>query len=168
MVSLAATRLLGHPLDTPLTASFQTQILSGASQVELAAKIWSLPEHLGRRVETLYLSILHRNADRAERERLIDVLLQGGSENQIATELLLSNEYQVANAGNGAFVAGLYRDLLGRVADPQGRQGWLTALANGRSRAEVVASFLTSAERQGRSRRSTGATDSGKRHRPSV
>lgn len=150
VVALGATRLLGHPLDSALTTSFQAQILAGATQVELAANLWALPENLGRRVDALYVAILHRGPSQADRQRQIDVLALGGSENQIATELLLSNEYQATNAANATFVDALYRDLLGRAADAPGRQGWLTALNGGRSRAEVIDAFLRSAERQGR------------------
>jgi hypothetical protein len=50
---------------------------------------------------------------------------------------------------NGQFVNGLYHDILGRMADQAGLNGWVTALESGISRSAVAAGFWESAEHRG-------------------
>lgn len=47
---------------------------------------------------------------------------------------------------NVQFVELLYQNVLGRASDPGGLQGWLTALATGSTRADVVVGFSDSTE----------------------
>ena len=55
---------------------------------------------------------------------------------------------------NAGFVDLLYRNVLNRSSDPDGLQGWLTALADGATRAEIVLGFSESPEFTGATRSS--------------
>lgn len=128
-------------------ASWSISVSLGTSRQEMISQLWDTADSLGRRVERLYQSILHRPADAVGRASNINLLLSGASEEDIARTLLTSTEYAQSHATNAAFVEGLYRDVLGRNSDAGGKAGWVRSLDAGRSRAEVAASFLSSDER---------------------
>jgi hypothetical protein len=55
-----------------------------------------------------------------------------------------------AGATDGSFVDAAYLDLLGRPADPGGRQHWSDLLAGGVPRQQIAAALLASAEGRAR------------------
>ena len=75
------------------------------------------------------------------------MLLDGGTEEAVATSFMLSNEYAAMHVGNQEFVKALYRDVLGLRPDANGQAAHLAALAAGKTRAQLVATFLGSEER---------------------
>lgn len=57
----------------------------------------------------------------------------------------------VDNTGQvNSFLAGLYRDVMGRAADPVGLQFWVQVMREGASREEVADAFWRSAEHRGK------------------
>ena len=88
-------------------------------------------EHLARVVDGFYVTYLHRRADPGGRAFWTDQLAAGVSEDAVAASFLLSAEYAASHAGDQAFIAGLYRDLLGREADAAGLNSKVAALAAG-------------------------------------
>ena len=147
-LTAAAAELIGKSPSTAVVDALVQRIPAGASPAAMATALWSLPENLAHRVNLIYQSILHRNADPAGSAFFVNRLLQGATEDQIALSLVTSAEYQRNRQENGAFVDGLYRDLLGRAADAGGRQFWLNALAHGQNRQSTAESILGSAERR--------------------
>lgn len=94
----------------------------------------------------LYEGLLGRDADQVGAEYWSAQAAAGTSQTTIAETFLSGKEYQ--NHVNDSFVEGLYNSLLDRDADSEGEAAWLNALANGTSRADVVAAFAEGTEAQ--------------------
>lgn len=77
--------------------------------------------------------------------------LAGNKQNaaDIAYGFFFSTEYKQKNRSNEQFVDDLYETILGRKADPEGKDAWVKALKNGRSRENVLAGFVNSTEFSG-------------------
>lgn len=77
--------------------------------------------------------------------------LAGNKQNaaDIAYGFFFSIEYKQKNRSNEQFVDDLYETILGRKADPEGKDAWVKALKNGRSRESVLAGFVNSTEFSG-------------------
>jgi hypothetical protein len=69
--------------------------------------------------------------------------LTGGD---LAKNFFLSEEYLNQNTSDSAFIDTCYQAFFGRDADEAGKQGWLTTLSQGSSRADVLDGFIGSAE----------------------
>jgi alpha-tubulin suppressor-like RCC1 family protein len=72
---------------------------------------------------------------------------------EVAQGFVASSEFQTRTAAltNAAFVQQLYRDVLGREADPSGLTGWATSLDAGQlTRTDILYGFVQSAEAQER------------------
>lgn len=101
-------------------------------------------------VERMYTVALGRGSD-------IDGLaywcreLAGNKQNaaDIAYGFFFSTEYKQKNRSNEQFVDDLYETILGRKADSEGKDAWVKALKNGRSRESVLAGFVNSTEFSG-------------------
>jgi hypothetical protein len=139
--------VFGRTADAPGLDRVTSSIQAGASRQATTASFLSQREHLGRVVDGFYATYLHRAADPGGRAFWIDQLASGVSEDAVAASFLVSAEYTASHASNEAFIAGLYRDVLGREADATGLNNNVAALAAGRTRAELVALFLTCDER---------------------
>lgn len=77
--------------------------------------------------------------------------LAGNKQNaaDIAYGFFFSTEYKQKNRSNEQFVDDLYETILGRKADSEGKDAWVKALKNGRSRESVLAGFVNSTEFSG-------------------
>ncbi len=150
-----------EPVPDPLVASFVDA---------LAAEGWEVGEDFTRQLETaeslhrypelaavidpvmrLYLGMLGRLPDREGAEYWINELDTGGSLGELAAGFATSDEFEslVASLGGGDAerVEALYRNVLEREPDAEGRAYWLEALASDRlGMADLVLSFTESAE----------------------
>ncbi len=97
----------------------------------------------------LYEGLLGRQASAAELAWWQDAHGRGASLQQIAAAIIDSPEAAQAmgRADDDAFVAGLYRSVLGRVAPVQESAFWTGVLAQGIDRAAVALGFVNSAEK---------------------
>jgi len=68
------------------------------------------------------------------------------SETDVARQFLTSEEYRVSHADVGAFLVGLYAEVLRRSPDDAGLLVWQSAAAQGASRDQLAQGFLTSLE----------------------
>ena len=122
----------------------------GAGRTALAADLVRGEYFSGTLVDDLYRTTFGRQADATGRAHWIARLTAEGSDQvtyqEIGAWFFGSPEYY-RRAGNTdrAFVERLYVDLLGRQADPGGRDYWLRVLDRG-SPADVVTWFYHSAE----------------------
>lgn len=139
--------ILGRTVDADGLAYYTNQLVQGATTQQVARWLMNSRERFGRVVDGIYATFLHRTADAAGRDFWIDALADGATEEEVAVGFLESAEYAAKNAGDGAFVAGLYRDILGRSPDASGRSAWTSALAAGASRAAIAQGFFQSRER---------------------
>lgn len=102
------------------------------------------------RVARLYEAALDRAPDQGGLNVWIGALQQGQPLSNLAASFIASPEFQSrfggAGVSNAAFVDQLYQNVLGRAGDPAGRDGWVGALNNGASRADVLVGFSESPE----------------------
>jgi hypothetical protein len=141
--SLYAT-LLGRAAGDADLAYWVDLLQGGVARQQVTQAIWESAEHRGLEVDQLYDNYLHRSADAAGRGFWANALLGGTSEEKVAEGLLMSTEYLQAHAGAGAYVTGVYADVLGRAPDAVGLDFWRAASQNGVSPAEIADHFLGS------------------------
>ncbi|MFJ2693587.1 DUF4214 domain-containing protein [Pseudomonas sp. NPDC087336] len=91
----------------------------------------------------LYNGLLGRDADAGGAEAWANAA-NGTALTDIAQGFLNSSEFQ--NNMNSDFIQSVYSTLLGRDADAGGEEAWLNLLANGASRADVIAGLTNSDE----------------------
>lgn len=118
----------------------------GVSPVTVAAAFYTSPEQRGLQVDGYYQRYFNRPADASGRATWVSKFQGGMSELDVQQSFLGSAEYMSLHADNGAFVNGLYADVLFRSADAAGRAGWVAALQGTARRSDVARVFLTSSE----------------------
>ncbi|QJC78451.1 DUF4214 domain-containing protein [Pseudomonas umsongensis] len=94
----------------------------------------------------LYNGLLGRDAEQDGAETWSNAAT-GTALTEIAQGFLGSSEFQ--NNMNSDFIDSVYSTLLGRTADADGESTWLNLLAQGASRADVIAGITGSNEGQG-------------------
>jgi hypothetical protein len=88
----------------------------------------------------LYQDGLGRDIDASGQAYFTQFLLEGGSREGVALQVLSSDE------GLQHTVQGLYQEFLGRSADPAGLAYWVDVLKNGGREELVIAALLGSDE----------------------
>ena len=103
---------------------------SGATREIVARAFLSSPEYLGIQVANLYRTLLRREPDAGGLSNFTNALVQGASLRTVRETILSSAEYYATQGGgsDAGFVAALYRDILGRAADPTGAMLFTDAL----------------------------------------
>jgi hypothetical protein len=98
-------------------------------------------------VEKCYETYLGRPPDASGSSHWVAQFVAGASEQSVLEGILGSTEfYTDAGSSPAGFVEALYRDLLGRAADPGGLTHWEAELAAGAAPSAVVSGFLSSEE----------------------
>jgi hypothetical protein len=148
--SVFVTHLFNDVLDrAPTTAEVNSYVYAlqmGASRYAVVNALWESREHRAIQVAQYYQLFLHRAGSPAEITMWVNAFKGGWDETQVAFAFIVSSEYQALHPGNADFLSALYRDVLGRTADPTGLGIWLGQLQGGLSRAAVASSFLHSGE----------------------
>jgi hypothetical protein len=108
-------------------AQFQA---SGGTPSQIASAFVDSPEHRAQLIEQAYQAYLGRPPAPAEVGGWLAFLSASSTfERPLVDDILGSPEYRARQGQTDAtFVAGLYRDLLGRAASPAETAGWLTVL----------------------------------------
>jgi hypothetical protein len=119
----------------------------------IASAIANSDENYGSFIAKAYQTYLHRPADPAGINYWIARMHQDVTDEKLEANFLSSPEYIAANGGvNGVagqgWVAGMYRDLLDRVADPGGLSYWTGQIASGVSPFAIAMGFAASPERE--------------------
>lgn len=97
----------------------------------------------------LYRAAFSREPDAPGLGHWVRQLDKGLSTREVADGFLGSEEFQAlygTDAGNEAFITALYENVLGRAPDEDGRGHWLSELANGAARSDILLNFSESAE----------------------
>ncbi len=90
---------------------------------------------------------LHRAPDAQGLQYFVSYMQSGASINVVTVQILGSDEYYALVGGSDlAFVNSLYQNVLDRNPAPGEATAWPNALAQGQSRAQIAAGFLSSAE----------------------
>jgi hypothetical protein len=139
--------LLGRGADQGGLNAHTARLLAGATRETIVHAFTHSTEYVGRVVDGIYSRYLHRRADPGGRASWVQRMADGMSENDVATAFINSVEYVTRRGSNGAFVDGLYRDILGRAPDAGGMAAHQAALQSGTTRAALTRTFLTSVER---------------------
>jgi uncharacterized membrane protein len=126
-------------------AYWLAKLASGSTQTQVAWGIINSVEHRRNEVDAFYQTLLDRAPDAASAS-WVDMLQRDGNEAEVIEGIASSAEFTATHASNAAFVADLYRRLLGREADQDGDVYWQHQLARGMSRSAVAAGFLDSVE----------------------
>ena len=107
----------------------------------------STDEWVGHVVTGYYASTLGRQPDPVGLADWVSRIRQGTPVADVAASFYASEEYYRSTGGTPrAWVADLYRELLGREADAQGLDHWTRAMASGTPRTTVAALFYGSEE----------------------
>ncbi len=140
--------LLGRDPEPGGLAYWNDQLNGGTPLGQVAASIVTSREYEEAQVVGQYRVILRRDPDPAGLAYWADRLASGTHTPELQTLLGSSLEYFETQAGGdpGRFIDALYRDALGRGADPGGRSYYLSVLAAGTPRYTVAANFYFSDE----------------------
>jgi uncharacterized delta-60 repeat protein len=150
LVSQLYLDLLQRPADSGGLAFWSGLIDSGqATRTQVAQMLVGSTEYHHVVVEQVYGEYLHRPAfeDSAAFPSWDAFFAAGGSIDQMRALVLGSQEYyNLAGGTNDAFVAAVYRDVLGRPVDSVGQQAWDQDLTNGLPPSALAAAIMRSAE----------------------
>jgi hypothetical protein len=122
--------VLGREAESTGLAGWALVMGSGATREIVARAFLSSPEYLGIQVANLYRTLLRREPDAGGLSDFTNALVQGASLRTVRETFLSSAEYYATQGGgsDAGFVAALYRDILGRAADPTGAMLFTDAL----------------------------------------
>lgn len=131
-------------------AAWQAALGAGASHADIAQGFANSPEYRTDAISADYRAFLGRLPSPSEQPSWLEFLSGGKNENQLASQILASEEYFARDGGNPtAWLASLYRSVLGRGPDASGLAFWTQGLARGYSRIDIAQAFVTSAEASG-------------------
>lgn len=143
--------LLGREPGAPDFAYWLGVLEGGTTREQVHAAIVSSPEFVGKAADTgpgwidsAYRVLLGRGAGQADLDYWLGQLQTGTPRSVIADQIMQSTEYRVRDFRE--WVAGLYRDLLGREPRDGDLAYWVGALQAGATRPGVIAVFLSSPE----------------------
>ncbi len=145
--------LLGRDADKDGAQLWAAQAEAGVSTTAIAQEFLNSSEYTvvsnEAFVESLYTQILQRdttNIDEAGVQSWLNTLAAGGTRTDVVSAIATSQEAISNDQSNGSYVQGLYQSALGRGAEADGLNNWVSQLVNGASRTEVAATILNSAE----------------------
>jgi hypothetical protein len=143
--------MLGRPADPGAMAFWPVAIAEGGvSRTGFAYQLTRTDEYRAHEVSTIYQALLGRAVDPGALNALVPFLAAGGTPEQVRLFLMVSDEYFAHNGGsNDSYVQALYRDSLGRAADPGGRAFFTGQLAQGGSRLNVALTLVTTSAGRG-------------------
>jgi Domain of unknown function (DUF4214) len=101
-------------------------------------------------ISSMYQQFLERGTDQGGLNYWVGRVAAGMTFEQFQSMLIGSDEYFVksskGNSDNTTFVRSMYQDVLGRPIDPSGQAYFLSLLAQGTPRSQVVAAVVYSTE----------------------
>ncbi len=153
-IDMAYTRLVGRAATDGELTRWYDGVRRG-DKLSVTSELVKSDYFAGRMVDDLYQRALGRPADADGRAYWVAQLGKGTKLESVGVLFYGSREYYLRSGGNdGAFVGALYRDILGRSADPGGQGYWQDRLGTRQARPDDVAvGFYVSLE----SRRSRAA-----------
>jgi hypothetical protein len=148
--------LLGRQIDPVGLANNTNALEGGMSRQQIVLNIENSLEYRVKFVNDMYFSLLGRAVDPVGLDVSLRILggvpFLGGRPTieQLKAMIISSPEYFLKHGGtNAGFLAGLYRDTLGRDIEPTALSAWSALLAGGTSRNSVAVFVLDSAEAAG-------------------
>ncbi len=122
----------------------------GTNPEQVAQSFTTSAEYRTNQIRDSYWALLGRAPETAGLVHWLDHLEHGLTEKQFTAALLASDEYQRHQELAGSdWLAGVYRDVLGRTPETFGRDVWGQALRQGMARAAVALGIVATPEAQG-------------------
>ncbi|HEX8108209.1 MAG TPA: hypothetical protein VF516_10805, partial [Kofleriaceae bacterium] len=118
----------------------------GASHHEIARDLLRSEDYCRAQIAALYRSLLDRDGDPESVAAWMRSLQSGIAIQDVIASICDGFEYKTNHPGGPALVESLYRRLLHRASDPEGRTAALAALRQRSSTLAVIRGFLTSTE----------------------
>ena len=147
--------VLQRPAASAETNTYAGQLSSGQTRPQVAAAIMTSSESVnnGLWLIKLYEGLLGRQADYGGWTYWYGFLHAGVPQDSLVGGFIVSGEFsnRWGNPDNGTFVTEAYQFVLGRTPDTAGYNYWVGELSSGLSRAELLTSFVNSAEYTGAS-----------------
>ncbi len=134
--------VLGRNVDPGGMVSWVHALQAGMSRLQLVDVLWSSAEHRAMQIVQDYQTFLQRAPGAEEVNHWVGVFLAGASETDVANAFLHSSEYLYSNPSNAGFVQRLFRDVLGRSADPAGLATLTSFLDSGQISRVQLADFV--------------------------
>ncbi len=159
-VELIYRNLFDRSPDSSGGPFWTSQLAAGVSRGAVMVEFSESPEYIrdtgtstpspgpAHQIWRLYRAYFGRDADQSGFDFWYTIQANGRSLESIADEFAASEEF-IAKYGalsNEDFVDIIYRDVLDRSPEPEGRAFWIGQLDNGRSRGSVMTAFSESAE----------------------
>jgi hypothetical protein len=142
--------LLGRDADNGGAEAFTNAINGGVSLTTITQSFLDSAEYKNTVnddfVENLYHSLLGRDADAGGEAAYLNALANGVSRADVLTDLSNSEEALAKGSDSATFVDSLYESALGRHAEAEGLDNWVTALNGGASRADIATQIFASTE----------------------
>jgi hypothetical protein len=146
-VGRAYADLMGRPADPGGKAFWVQQINQGLPHASVAGALTQTDNYRQALVERAYLQTLGRNADPGGKQFWTGFLAKGGRVDQMIGSFVGTSDYASQFGGNyDALVQAMYKNLLGRTAEPAGVAFWSGRLAAGDPSWHVAASVTNSYE----------------------
>ncbi|POG06237.1 hemolysin [Pseudomonas putida] len=142
--------LLGRDAEEAGLSNWQAELAKGVSLTDIAAAIstsaeaQALNESNADFVSNLYSNVLGREVEAEGLNSWVNLLFNGTSRADVAKAIVGSEE--AGNKSNSDFIDALYQSALGRDAEEAGKAGWMAALENGGTHADVALGIVGSAE----------------------
>ena len=139
-----ATMVAGDSL-----SNWAAKLDAGATPGSFATALMHSAEYYSFVVDGVYQTYLGRAADTGGEDYWVAKLQQGMTDEQLEAAFAGAAEYyQHAGGSDAGWVAAMYLDILGRLADADGLTYWTGQLAHGADRAAVAQGFASSVERE--------------------
>jgi Domain of unknown function (DUF4214)/Immunoglobulin domain/Immunoglobulin I-set domain len=146
--------VLGRPIDSGALAGFGSAMAGGESRTAVLGDLLGSAEYGAWQIEPairLYYAALARSPDYNGLQNWSNALHAGaltlpGAANQFAASAEFVLKY--GSLDNTGYVQQLYRNVLGREADPAGLADWVGQLNSGASRGTILVGFSESPEFQ--------------------
>ncbi len=128
--------VLGAPPSPDAVAGWLRALAGGSSRVQVVAAILASPEYGAAFEDATFRRLLGRPAGAADWTALLQ---NGAPPEQLVSGVLGSDEYYQRAGGNDrAWVAAIYRELLGRDPAPEEVDNQLATLAHGAARGDIA------------------------------
>jgi hypothetical protein len=146
--------VLGRPIDSGALTAYQAALAGGESRSAVLGGLLTSTEYANRQVEPairLYYAALARCPDYVGLQNWSNALSAGvltltSAADQFAASAEFTLKY--GSLDNTGYVQQLYRNVLGREADPAGLADWVGQLNAGSSRGTILVGFSESSEFQ--------------------
>ena len=150
-VQAAYQGILCRGADAGALSAFTTGLVNGAvTHGSLVDTLLNSPEFVAYvgPVSRLYLSAFQRVPDQPGLVNWVDYAQGGASLQSVADTFSESQEFinRYGSLSDTDYVTQLYHNVLGRAPDPDGLASWLSLLANGGTRGQVLIGFSQSPE----------------------